>query len=38
VLDEAMETILWKMLGFGARLARRKVKGAGLVLRTTRRS
>jgi uncharacterized protein (TIGR03085 family) len=34
VLDEAMEAILWKMLGFGARLARRKVKGAGLVLRT----
>jgi uncharacterized protein (TIGR03085 family) len=34
VLDAEMEAILWKNLGVGARMARRKVKGAGLVLRT----
>jgi hypothetical protein len=29
-----MEAILWRLLGFGARLARRKLKGAALTLRT----
>jgi uncharacterized protein (TIGR03085 family) len=33
-LDAETDAILWKLLGFGARLAKRKVKGAGLVLRT----
>jgi uncharacterized protein (TIGR03085 family) len=33
-LDPELDALLWKMLGFGARLAKRKVKGAGLVLRT----
>jgi uncharacterized protein (TIGR03085 family) len=35
VLDANMEAILWRLLGFGARLARRKLKGAALTLRTT---
>lgn len=34
VLDPDTDAILWKMLGLGARLAKRRVKGAGLVLRT----
>ncbi len=33
-LDPEMEAILWKLLGFGARLARRKLNGAALTLRT----
>jgi uncharacterized protein (TIGR03085 family) len=34
VLGAEMDAILWRMLGFGARMARRKVKGAALTLRT----
>jgi uncharacterized protein (TIGR03085 family) len=34
VLDEEEDAILWKLLGLGARLAKRKVKGAALTLRT----
>jgi uncharacterized protein (TIGR03085 family) len=34
VLDDDEDAILWKLLGFGSRLAKRKIKGAGLVLRT----
>src|SRR5215831_1990602 len=34
VLDAEMDAILWRILGFGARMARRKVKGAALTLRT----
>jgi uncharacterized protein (TIGR03085 family) len=33
VVDEELEAILWRMLGFGARLARRRVNGAALTLR-----
>jgi len=33
-LDPELEEILWRMLGLGARLAGRKVKGVALVLRT----
>jgi len=33
-LDEEMDAILWKLQGFGARMARRKVAGAALTLRT----
>jgi uncharacterized protein (TIGR03085 family) len=33
-LDPDMDAVLWKMLGFGARLAKREVKGAALTLRT----
>jgi uncharacterized protein (TIGR03085 family) len=33
-LEPDMEAILWRLLGFGARLARRKLKGAALTLRT----
>jgi len=33
-LDPEFDEILWRMLGFGARLARRRVKGAALTLRT----
>jgi uncharacterized protein (TIGR03085 family) len=33
-LSPEMEAILWRLLGFGARLARRRVKGAALTLRT----
>jgi uncharacterized protein (TIGR03085 family) len=33
-LDPEMEVILWRMLGVGARMTRRRVKGAALVLRT----
>jgi uncharacterized protein (TIGR03085 family) len=32
-LDAEENAILWKMLGFGRRLAKRRLKGAGLVLR-----
>jgi uncharacterized protein (TIGR03085 family) len=32
--DAERDAILWRMLGFGARLARRRVKGAALTLRT----
>jgi uncharacterized protein (TIGR03085 family) len=34
ILDDELDAILWRMLGFGARLARRRVRGAGLVLCT----
>ena len=34
VLDEEMDAILWKMLGFGARMSKKAVKGAALTLRT----
>jgi uncharacterized protein (TIGR03085 family) len=33
-LDPEMDDILWKLLGLGARMAKRKVKGAALTLRT----
>jgi uncharacterized protein (TIGR03085 family) len=33
-LDAEFDDILWRMLGLGARLARRQVKGVALVLRT----
>jgi uncharacterized protein (TIGR03085 family) len=33
-LDPEIDVILWRMLGFGARIARRKLKGAALTLRT----
>jgi uncharacterized protein (TIGR03085 family) len=33
-LDAETDAILWKMLGFGRRIAKRRLKGAGLVLRT----
>lgn len=33
-LDADIDAVLWKMLGFGARLAKREVKGAALTLRT----
>ena len=29
-----MDAILWKMLGFGARMSKKAVKGAALTLRT----
>ena len=32
-LDADLEAVLWRMLGFGSRLARRRVKGAALALR-----
>jgi len=35
VLDADLEAVLWRMLGFGSRLARRRVKGAALTLRAT---
>jgi uncharacterized protein (TIGR03085 family) len=34
VLDPEMDQILWKMLGLGARLSRKAVRGAALTLRT----
>jgi uncharacterized protein (TIGR03085 family) len=34
VIDEEMDAILWKLLGFGARMARKSVKGAALTLLT----
>ncbi len=33
-LDAEMDAILWRMLGFGARLSRKAVRGAALTLRT----
>ena len=33
-LDPEMDQILWKMLGFGARMSRKALKGAALTLRT----
>jgi uncharacterized protein (TIGR03085 family) len=33
-LSSEMDALLWKMLGLGARVARRRVKGAALTLRT----
>jgi uncharacterized protein (TIGR03085 family) len=33
VVDDELDAILWRMLGFGSRLAARRVRGAGLVLR-----
>ncbi len=35
--DPEMDAILWKMLGFGARMSKKAVKGAALTLRTPRR-
>jgi uncharacterized protein (TIGR03085 family) len=34
VLDDEMDAILWRMLGFGARMSKKAVKGAALTLRT----
>jgi len=34
VIDDEMDAILWRMLGFGARLSKKAVKGAALTLRT----
>jgi uncharacterized protein (TIGR03085 family) len=34
VLDGEMDAILWKMLGFAARMSKKAVKGAALALRT----
>jgi uncharacterized protein (TIGR03085 family) len=34
VLDPEMDQILWKMLGLGARMSRKSVRGAALTLRT----
>ena len=33
--DADLDAVLWRMLGFGSRLARRRVKGAALTWRTT---
>ncbi len=33
-LDPEMDAILWKMLGFGARMSKKAVRGAALTLRT----
>jgi uncharacterized protein (TIGR03085 family) len=33
-IDTEMDAILWKMLGFGARMSKKAVKGAALTLRT----
>jgi uncharacterized protein (TIGR03085 family) len=33
-LDDEMDAILWRMLGFGARLAKRAVKGTSLTITT----
>lgn len=33
-LDPDMDEILWKVLGLGARMSRKKLKGAALTLRT----
>jgi uncharacterized protein (TIGR03085 family) len=35
VISDDMEAVLWKNLGFGARLAKRRVKGAALTIRTS---
>lgn len=34
VIDDEMDAILWKMLGFGARMSKKAVKGAALTLHT----
>ncbi len=34
VIDEEMDAILWRMLGFGARMSKRALAGAALTLRT----
>jgi hypothetical protein len=34
VLDDDMDAILWRMLGFAARMSKKAVKGAALTLRT----
>jgi uncharacterized protein (TIGR03085 family) len=34
VIDDEMDAILWRMLGFGARLSKKAVRGAALTLRT----
>jgi uncharacterized protein (TIGR03085 family) len=34
VIDDEMDAILWRMLGFGARMSKKAVKGAALTLRT----
>jgi uncharacterized protein (TIGR03085 family) len=34
VLDDEMDAILWRMLGFAARMSKKAVKGAALTLRT----
>jgi uncharacterized protein (TIGR03085 family) len=33
-LDPELDAVLWRMMGLGARLTKRRVKGAALVLRT----
>ena len=33
-IDDEMDAILWRMLGFGARMSKKAVKGAALTLRT----
>jgi uncharacterized protein (TIGR03085 family) len=33
-IDDEMDAILWKMLGLGSRMAKRKITGAALTLRT----
>jgi len=34
VISDEMDAILWRLLGFGARMAKKSVKGAALTLRT----
>jgi uncharacterized protein (TIGR03085 family) len=34
VIDDEMDAILWRMLGFGARMSKKAVAGAALTLRT----
>jgi uncharacterized protein (TIGR03085 family) len=34
VIDDEMDAILWRVLGFGARMSKKAVKGAALTLRT----
>jgi uncharacterized protein (TIGR03085 family) len=34
VISEEMDAILWRLLGFGARMSKKAVKGAALTLRT----
>jgi hypothetical protein len=33
-VDDEMDAILWRMLGFGARMSKKALKGAALTLRT----
>jgi uncharacterized protein (TIGR03085 family) len=34
-IDDEMDAILWRVLGFGARMSKKALKGAALTLRTT---